>query len=197
MVIERDTLPQGQPRLSYTKSMLESDNDWRMLGDYAIWSGSRRSERPLQLYQLIGNRVLPVPISTARAILHPIARNCWFEVRRLFGFWMMADVDTVWLDAPGAGTHHYSLCIGGAEGRPGEVAYGWVCPACGHLYGKHSVAMRDSPFEQFLNRAQEAVDCFNADVTLRLCVECNHEHPPSYGFFEDRDSEVSRIARAG
>lgn len=197
MVSEQDRPHSGGPLLSYTRSMLDHANEWRMLGDYAIWSGSSPNNRPLRLHQLIGNRVLPVPISSARAILHPITRNSWFEVQGLFGFWMMADVDTVWLDAPGPGARYYSLYIGGAEGRPGEVAYGWVCPACGHLYGKRAVSTRETPFERLLDLAQEGVENFNAQAALRRCPECGHEHPPTYGFYADRDSEVSRTARAG
>ena len=177
--------------------MLAAAHEWRMLGDYAIWSGSSPIDRPLRLHQLIGNRVLPVPISSTRAILHPITRNCWFEVQGLFGFWIMADVDTVWLDAPGADARHYSLCIGGAEGRPGKMAYGWVCPLCGHLYGENTVSMREAPFDRFLDLAQENVESFNAQTEIRRCTGCGHEHPASYGFFVDRDSEVSRMARRG
>lgn len=190
------TAPGGGPLLSYTRSMVEGSAGWPLLGDYAIWSGSLdQNASPYLLHELVGQRVLPVPISSSRAILHPVARSTWFEVRHLFGYWMKADVDTVWLDAPGPNGHYYSLCIGGSEARPGEVSYGWVCPHCGTMFGAVTVDVAAEGFQTFLNQAEAGVSRFNADEGSRTCPQCQHVHPLTYGFDPAKDTDETRRAR--
>ncbi len=176
-----DTQPLG-PLLSYTRSMLEPSSEWRMLGDYAIWTGMRARAEPLQLLELIGQRVLPIPASGTRAVLHPIEHNRYFTVEGLFGFWLRADVDVIWLDAPSAETRHYSLCVGGSEGRPGTLAYAWVCPSCGTLVDPHESDVAAVGFSAALASAQAEVERFNADEALRTCRGCGAVHPRSYAF---------------
>lgn len=183
--------------LSYTRSMVDGTNEWRMMGDYAIWSGHRSNQTsPHVLYELIGKKVLRVPASSSRAILHPIKAGVWFEVRHLFGFWMMSDVDTIWLDAPGADAHYYTLCVGGAESRPGQISFGWVCPDCGELFNTKSFAADGGRFESCLEASETLVTEFNASQTLRTCPACASVHPESYGFYPDRDSASARQMRA-
>lgn len=185
------------PVLSYTRSMLEDSGEWRMMGDYAIWSGARKADQsPHLLHELVGNRVLPVPIARERAIVHPIKGGTWFEVRHLFGFWLCCDVDTVWIDAPGEdGAHYYSLCVGGADARPGKVSYGWVCPACGSLFNESQFDTSTTPFESVVEQSLDAVRAFNSDTTSRTCSACGHTHPVTYGFFRSRDSSEETLAR--
>jgi transposase-like protein len=174
-----------QPLLSYTRSMVEPAGDWKLVGDYAIWSGNRAAaEEPYVLLQEKDHKVLPVPISSARAILHPIKGGTWFHVERLFGFWMKADVDSVWIDAPGenAATHYHTLLVGGAEGRPGTLASGWLCPNCGEVFNQTSVDVTRRRFQTFLDRTAEQVAAFNANSSKRVCPSCKSEHPPTYGF---------------
>ena len=183
--------------LSYTRSMVDGTFDWRMMGDYAIWSGHRSNqESPHVLHELIGKKVLRVPASTSRAILHPVKGGVWFEIRHLFGFWMMSDVDTLWLDAPGADAHYYTLCVGGAESRPGEVSFGWVCPNCGELFNVRSYKAAGGLFESCLDDSQSLVEEFNASQAARTCPSCRTLHPESYGFFPDRDSGPAQQMRA-
>lgn len=185
------------PILSYTRTMLADTGEWRMLGDYAIWSGSRtKDQSPHLLHELTGNRVLPVPISEQRAIVYKIAGDTWFEVRHLFGFWMKCDVDTVWIDAPGPNdAHYYSLCVGGADNRPGKVSIGWVCPDCGALLSTQSFETASKPFGDIIVGASEIVQNFNNNVEKRICLACSHEHPITYGFFPRDDNEAERTAR--
>ena len=187
------------PILSYTRSMLEDSGEWRMMGDYAIWSGIRdASQSPHLLHELVGNRVLPVPVAKERAIVHPIKAETWFEVRHLFGFWLKCDVDTIWIDAPGQnGAHHYSLCVGGADGRPGKVAYGWVCPNCGSLLNDAHFETSETPFEAVVKQTGDAVRAFNADPARRVCRDCGQSHPATYGFFPQLDGAEERKAREG
>lgn len=186
----------GGPLLSYTRSMIEGSSGWPMLGDYAIWSGNLKGDAsPYLLHELVGQRVLPVPIARSRAVLHPATRGTWFEVRHLFGYWMKADVDTVWLDAPGTNGHYYTLCIGGSEARPGEVSYGWVCPQCGNLFASMTVDVSTKGFQAFLDEAEAGVSRFNADDGLRTCPHCQHAHPLTYGFDPAKDTEQTQQAR--
>lgn len=188
--------PGGGPLLSYTRSMIEGSPGWPLLGDYAIWSGHQKQDAsPYLLHELVGSRVLPVPISSARAILHPVKRSTWFEVRHLFGYWMRVDVDAVWLDAPGTDGRYYTLCIGGSEARPGEVSYGWVCPQCGTLFGAITIDVAAKGFQTFLDEAEAGVSRFNSDEGLRACPQCQHMHPLTYGFDPQRDTSVIRSAR--
>jgi len=186
----------GGPLLSYTRSMVEGSAGWPLQGDYAIWSGNLdKTASPYLLHELVGQRVLPVPISSGRAILHPVTRGTWFEIRHLFGYWMRADVDTVWLDAPGENGRYYTLCIGGSEARPGEVSYGWVCPNCGVLFGEATVDVAAEGFQTFLNAAEDRVSRFNADDVMRSCPQCRHVHPLTYGFDQTKDTDATRQAR--
>ncbi len=182
--------------LSYTRSMVDGANDWRMMGDYAIWSGHRTNkESPHVLHELIGKKVLRVPGASGRAILHPVKGGVWFEIRHLFGFWMMSDVDTIWLDAPGADAHYYTLCVGGAESRPGKISFAWVCPNCGELFNTRSFAADGGRFESCLEASEALVNEFNSSQSLRTCPACGNIHPESYGFYPDRDSAAARQMR--
>lgn len=183
--------------LSYTRSMVDGTNDWRMMGDYAIWSGRRSiQETPHVLHELIGRKVLRVPASSGRAILHPIKAGVWFEIRHLFGFWMMSDVDTIWLDAPGEDNHFYTLCVGGAESRPGTISFGWVCPNCGELFNTNSLEAGGGRFVSCLETSEKLVTEFNASSANRTCPSCGNVHPESYGFYPERDLPIARQMRA-
>jgi len=183
-----------QPLMSYTRSMIDPSSDWKLIGDYAIWSGNRRvPEEPYVLHELFDSRVLPVPVSTARAILHAIKGGTWFHVQHLFGFWMRADVDTVWVDAPGNDGHYYTLILGGSKGLPGTLSSAWVCPSCGTLLHQHSVEITKRRFEAFLNSTAAQVALFNGDNDRRVCPACNARHPASYGFL---NSEPRAAANA-
>jgi hypothetical protein len=172
------------PLLSYTRSMVEPTGEWKQVGDYAIWSGNRiGSLPPFRLHEERDHKVLPIPASTARAIMHPIKGSTWFHVEQLFGFWMKANVDTVWIDAPGTDdAHYYTLVLGGADGRPGIVSGGWLCPACGTVFNTIDVDVTRRRFQLFLDTMDRKLVAFNADATARTCPSCGSKHPESYGF---------------
>ena len=174
------------PLLSYTRSMVEPTRDWKLIGDYAIWTGNRPSAtEPYLLFEQRGRRVLPIPASSARAIVHPIVRQTWFHIDRLFGFWMKADVDTVWVDAPGENGHFYTLVVGGADNRPGTVSSGWLCPSCGTAFNAQEHDVSRHRFQKFLDDTQARVAQFNADQSTRRCPGCGAVHPLTYGFMQE------------
>lgn len=177
--------PMPEPLLHYTRSMLETASEWKLVGDYAIWSGNRKlPDTPYVLHELVGNRVLRVPVSEPRAIIHAVKGGTWFHIQGLFGFWMRANVDTVWIDAPGEGVHYYTLILGGAESRPSDLSSGWVCPSCGTVYGRNDVDVARGRFDAFFREVAKQVELFNAHKERRVCPSCSSEHPPSYGFLE-------------
>ena len=175
-----------QPLLSYTRSMVEPTGEWKLVGDYAIWSGNRISAaEPYVLLEERERKVLPIPVSSARAILHPIKGGTWFHIERLFRFWMKADVDTVWIDAPGENAHYYTLIVGGAEGRPGTVSSGWLCTSCGDVFNQSRTDVSRRRFQSFLDKAAAEVVAFNMDAAKRVCPTCKSEHLPTYGFTQN------------
>jgi rubredoxin len=174
-----------KPLLSYTRSMVEPTRDWKFIGDYAIWTGNRSSaSEPYLLLELRGRKVLPIPASSTRAIAHPIVGQTWFHVDRLFGFWMRADVDSVWVDAPGENGHFYTVLVGGADNRPGRVSSGWLCPSCGIIFNDQEYDVSRRRFQKFLDETQVGVAHFNADQSNRTCPSCGAVHPLTYGFLQ-------------
>jgi hypothetical protein len=185
------------PELSFVRSMADTGGAWQLHGEYSIWSGARlKDEAPYCLHEWHDRRVLPIPLSKTRPVLHCIAAGTPFEVAHLFGFWIVADVDTVWVDAASGEGQRCGLILGGAKGKPGDAACFWVCPRCGGLMARQSFAVPHQRFERFLDFAETQVRAFNADAALRACAECGAAHPPSYGFRAALDGEVERAARA-
>jgi len=165
--------------------MVEPSPEWRFVGDYAIWTGNRLSMTELyRLYEQRGRKVLPVPPSSARAIMHPISGQTWFHIERLFGFWMKADVDTVWIDAPGKDGHYYTLVVGGAETRPGSISTGWLCPSCGIVFNTRDYDVTKRRFQSFLDDMKLRVAEFNSQESKRVCPDCKAMHRTSYGFLQ-------------
>jgi hypothetical protein len=186
MVADASTAPRmPEPTLNYTRSMVDPPGEWRLLGDYAVWTGNRKSPAtPHLLHELIEKKILPIPISSARAIIHAIKGGTWFHVQDLFGFWMRADVDTVWIDAPGEDGHYYSLILGGSGGKPGGLSSAWVCPSCGTLYNQHDVDVSRGRLKEFFDDTAKQVALFNSSNTKRACPSCSAEHPVTYGFLD-------------
>ena len=172
-----------QPILSYTRSMVEPTGDWKFVGDYAIWTGKRIA--PVEPYALLeqrGKGVLPVPKSSVRAIAHPIPGQTWFHVEGLFGFWMKADVDAVWIDAPGQNGHYYTMVVGGAETRPGSISAGWLCTSCGVIFNDKAYDVSRRRFQKFLDDMEARVVQFNEKPADRTCPGCGTVHTATYGF---------------
>jgi rubredoxin len=184
------------PELSFVRSMADTEGKWVLHGDYSIWSGAQKpGEPPYLLNEWRDNGVLPIPPATSHPIMHRIPAGTPFEVARLFGFWLVVDVDTVWIDAAGVGGQHYALIVGGTQGKPGEAACLWVCPKCAALFARETFAVPRQRFERFLDFAEARVRAFNADPQRRACPSCGAVHPPSYGFNAKLDSDEERQAR--
>ena len=188
--------PIPAPELSFVRSMTDTDGKWILHGEYSIWSGARKpGEAPYLIHEWRDNGVLPIPPAATHAVMHRIPAGTPFEVTHLFGFWIEVDVDTVWIDAPGAGGQHYALIVGGAQGKPGEAACLWVCPKCAVRFASAEFAVPHQRFERFLEFAQDRMRAFNAQPQLRTCPGCGTVHPPSYGFDRNLDSDEERQAR--
>lgn len=184
------------PELSFVRSMADTEGKWVLHGEYSIWSGAQKpGEAPYLLHEWRENGVLPILRAETHPIMHRIPAGTPFEVAHLFGFWIVIDVDTVWIDAAGEAGHNYALLVGGAQGKPGDAACLWVCPKCAAQFARGAFAVPRQRFERFLEFAQERVRAFNADLQLRTCPRCGAVHPPSYGFDAKLDSDDERQAR--
>jgi hypothetical protein len=184
------------PVLSFVRSMTETGGRWELRGEYAIWCGRRDSGTgPWLLHEKRDNGVLALPRDSPRPLLHRIAAGTAFEVAHLFGFWIITDVDTVWVDAVGGDGQCSALIVGGSKDKPGEASCAWVCPKCGALFAVSSFAIPRQRFERFIDYAQDRVRAFNADAARRTCPQCGNVHPISYGFDERLDTADERLAR--
>jgi predicted RNA-binding Zn-ribbon protein involved in translation (DUF1610 family) len=184
------------PELSYTRRMEDAPSGWRRRGDYAIWGGSRKlDESPYVLHEWCDRGVIPIPHRTGRPILHRIAQGTPYHVSGLFGFWIEHDVDATWLEAPAQGGSHYALLVGGSSGKPANTASLFVCPKCAAAFGREVVSIARQGFSAFLKTALRRVREFNADPALRTCPKCGAVHPPTYGFYAEKDDAVERAAR--
>jgi hypothetical protein len=194
MAVNASDIPATE--LSFTRFMTDTEGRWEQHGEYAIWSGAPTpGDPPFVLHEWHDNRVLRIPRAAAHPVLHRIAGGVPFEVAHLFGFWMSVDVDTAWVDHDGPDGQRCALMVGGAKGKPGEAQCLWICPKCGAPFERASFTIPHQRLERFLDFAQERVRAFNADAGLRTCPGCGAVHPPSYGFYAERDGDDERAAR--
>ncbi|HXQ49943.1 MAG TPA: hypothetical protein VN802_02515 [Stellaceae bacterium] len=184
------------PELSFVRSMADTGGKWVLHGEYSIWSGPQKPGKAAYfLHHWQDDGVLPIPRAASRPVMHRIPAGTPFEVAHLFGFWIVVDVDTVWIDAPGADGHNYALIVGGAQGKPGEATCLWICPKCAGRMAGASFAVPRQHFERFLEFAEGRVRLFNAQTLMRTCPRCGAVHPPSYGFDASLDGDQEREAR--
>jgi hypothetical protein len=184
------------PELSFVRSMADTGGQWLLHGEYSIWSGTQEpGAAPYRLHQWHEGGVLPIPPAASRPIMHRIPAGTPFQVAHLFGFWIVVDVDTVWIDAPGADGHHHALIVGGTLGKPGEALCLWVCPKCAAQFSSTPFSVPRQRFERYLEFADGRVRAFNADARLRTCPQCGAVHPPSYGFDAALDGAEEKRAR--
>jgi hypothetical protein len=186
------------PELSFFQSMGETSRRWERHGDYSIWCGAPALGSAVYVFnEWRDHRVLTVPRRNAHSVMHRIAAGTPFEVEHLFGFWMILDVDSVWIDTSVFGGQRCALVVGGTKGKPAEAACLWICPKCGAPFARASFAIPRQRLERFLAFAQERVRIFNADERVRTCPSCAAVHPPSYGYYTEDDGEAEQAARRG
>lgn len=186
----------GGPELSFVRMMTEPFGRWERKGDYAIWTGSRRSdEAKYTLLELHDGGVVPIVKPGASPLLHRIPAGVPHHVAHLYGFWHAADVDAVWLRAKQGEVEYYSLMLGGAAGRPATDSCLWICPKCAALLVRHEFDTARNGFDAFLGFALEKVRAFNRDAAQRTCRNCGAVHPPAHGFYPDEDTGEERAAR--
>jgi hypothetical protein len=186
----------GGPELSFVRSMKEPFGRWERKGDYAIWTGSRQADEPrVLLLELHDKGVVPIVKSDSTPLMHRIPGGVPHHIAHLFGFWHVADVDSVWLQAKQGDVEYYSLMLGGAAGRPAKDSCLWICPKCATLLVRHDFDTARNGFEAFLRFSLDKVRAFNRDAAERTCRSCGAVHPPAHGFYPDEDNDEERVAR--
>ncbi len=185
----------AEPELSFDIDVTASDGTWIRRGNHAIWRGSRAAgATPYLLHEWTERGVRPFPLRDDKPVLHRVPAGTPYHIARLFGFWVVNDVDAMLLTAKRDDTTYHMLVVGGLTEGLREAACLFVCPKCAARFGEEKFAFRGD-YEGFIAFASKRVRAFNADAALRTCPRCGHVHPPIYGFHADADTPDERAAR--
>lgn len=187
--------PVAAPLLTFSRPIAGNEGRWERQGDYILWAGYRDAgESGYVLHEWIEKGILVIPSRREPSLLHRIPAGRPYHVSHLFGFWIVNDCDTIWLEAYREEVTYYTLMLGGMSEKPADSSCLWVCPKCATCFGAESTDAR-SGYEKFLEFALKRVRAFNADPALRGCPRCQALHPLSYGFHREADTAEERIAR--
>lgn len=185
----------AEPTLSFDVDVTAGDGTWVRRGHHAIWSGRREpGDPPYVLHEWTERGVRPFARRDDNAHLHRVPAGTPYQIARLFGFWIVNDVDAMLLSAKRGETDYHMLVVGGLTEGLREAACLFVCPECAARFGEARFAMRGN-YEDFIAFAQQRVRAFNADAAQRTCPKCRHIHPPTYGFHAEDDTPEERAAR--
>ena len=183
------------PTLSFDIDLAASDDRWIRKGHHAIWSGRREANQPpYVLHEWTERGVRPFPRLDDNAHLRRVPAGTPYHVARLFGFWLINDVDALLLNANRGDTDYYMLVVGGISDGLRQATCLFVCPKCAAQFGEASFDMRVD-YEDFIAFAQKRVHAFNANASYRTCPKCGEVHPPTYGFHAEADTTEERAAR--
>ncbi len=185
-----------EPDLSFDFDVRAGDATWARKGNHAIWCGNRPADaRPYVLHEWSEKGVHPFPVGEDKPVFHRVPSGTPYHIARLFGFWVVNDVDVMLLTVKRGETIHHMLTVGGRTGKPAEASVLFVCPKCAARFGEAKFAEVQSGYERFIEFALGKVRAFNADEKQRSCPKCGTVHPPVYGFHEKDDSPAERAAR--
>lgn len=185
----------AEPALSFDFDVTADDGTWTRRGHYAMWRGARAAtDPPYLLHEWTERGVRPFPMREDNPMLHRVPAGTPYHIARLFGFWILNDVDAMLLTAKRDETVYYMLVVGGLTEGLREAACLFVCPKCAARFGEGKFAMR-ADYEAFIAFALTRVRGFNADAAQRTCPKCGCVHPPTYGFHAEADEPDERAAR--
>jgi hypothetical protein len=185
----------AEPTLSFDVDVAAGDGRWVRSGNHAIWSGRRAAnESPYVLHEWTERGVRPFPRRDDNAHMRRVPAGTPFHIARLFGFWVINDVDALLVSATRDETDYYMLVVGGLTDGLREATCLFVCPRCAARFGEASFALRGK-YEDFIAFAGKRVRAFNADGSQRTCPKCGHLHPLTYGFHAEDDTAEERAAR--
>ncbi len=185
----------AEPTLSFDIDLTASDGRWVRRGNHAVWSGRREAnDPPYVLHEWTEHGVRPFPRRDDNAHLRRVPAGTAYHIARLFGFWVVNDVDALLLSAKRGDTDYYMLVVGGLSDGLRQATCLFVCPKCAARFGEANFEMRGN-YEDFIAFAQKRVRAFNAETPRRTCPRCGHLHPPTYGFHAEADTEEERSAR--
>jgi hypothetical protein len=187
----------AEPDLSFDIDVREGDGKWFRRGNHAIWCGNRAADAaPYVLHEWSEKGVHPFPVKDDKPVFHRVPEGTPYHIARLFGFWVVNDVDAMLLTVKRGDVIHHMLTVGGRTDKPAEASVLFVCPKCAAKFGEAKFSEVKKGYERFIEFALGKVRAFNADATLRTCPKCGAVHPPIYGFHEAADTPAEAAARA-
>jgi len=185
----------AEPTLSFDVDVTAGDGRWARKGHHAIWSGRREAnEPPYVLHEWTERGVRPFLRRDDNAHLRRVPAGTPYHIARLFGFWVINDVDALLLSAKRGETDYYMLVIGGRSDGLRHATCLFVCPKCAARFGEEGFELRGK-YEDFIAFASKRVRAFNAEASQRTCPKCGHVHPPTYGFDAEADTAEEHAGR--
>jgi nitrite reductase/ring-hydroxylating ferredoxin subunit len=151
------------------------------VGTYWIWAQTYSPhDTPLRLLEWTAQGI--ADITTDRYSVHVVKAGVAHRIEGLFGYWLVADADHIWIQAPRSDGRRYVLIAGGKTGVNRTHTITWYCPSCGHQLGEAHRLSHDGTPAAFLEAQAAVVEAFNASVAARTCRRCATVHPPAYAF---------------
>jgi hypothetical protein len=186
----------AEPDLSFDIDVRAGEGAWFRRGNHAIWCGNRPADAPpYVLHEWSEKGVHPFPVEGNKPVFHRVPEGTPYHIARLFGFWVVNDVDATLLTVKRGEVIHHMLTVGGRTDKPAEASVLFVCPKCATRFGEAKFAEVQSGYERFIDFALAKTRAFNADAKARTCPKCGAVHPPIYGFHEHDDTPAERAAR--
>ena len=147
------------------------------------------------LHEWTERGVRPFPRRDENAHLRRVPAGTPYHIARLFGFWVVNDVDALLLSAKRGETELLMLVIGGVSDRFREANCLFVCPKCAARFGEANDGGMRRELRGLHRLRAEARACLQCRCFAATCPKCGHVHPPTYGFHAEADTAEERAAR--
>jgi hypothetical protein len=184
------------PDLSFDFDVGAGEEKWFRHGNHAIWCGNRATDEPRYvLHEWSEKGVRPFPVEGDKPVFHRVPEGTPYHISRLFGFWVVNDVDATLLTVRRGAVIHHMLAVGGRTDKPARASILFVCPKCAARFGEITFDEVRAGYERFIDFALKRVRTFNANAELRACRRCRAVHPPIYGFHANQDLPEEHAAR--
>jgi hypothetical protein len=185
-----------EPSLSFDFDIGADREKWFRHGNHAVWCGNRAADQPRYvLHEWSEKGVHPFPVEGDKPVFHRVPEGTPYHISRLFGFWVVNDVDAMLLTVKRGAIIHHMLAVGGRTDKPAEASVLFVCPKCAARFGEATFDKVRAGYDRFIDFALTRVRAFNADAELRTCPRCSAVHPPIYGFHAQQDWPEEQVAR--